>query len=137
MFHVCFHCFNKNPKCQLCAGNWKTSPSDLIKAMGNHVASTALVVGDPSSFQSRQSDRGWDFESKVVIERDKRAVLIANNFFKSQLFFNKSYALRSVGTSEGVTCCAGSWRKSGGLCRYNTAPTCRSKRRQRAHVAAL
>ena len=44
-----------------------------------------------------------------MIERDKRAVLIANNFFKSQLFFNKSYALRSVGTSEGVTCCAGSW----------------------------
>ena len=38
-----------------------------------------------------------------MIERDKRAVLIANNFFKSQLFFNKSYALRSVGTSEGVT----------------------------------
>ena len=47
-----------------------------------------------------------------MIERDKRAVLIANNFFKSQLFFNKSYALRSVGTSEGVTCCAGRDRKS-------------------------
>jgi len=47
-----------------------------------------------------------------VIERDKRAVLIANNFFKSQLFFNKSYALRSVGTSEGVTCCAGSWQNT-------------------------
>ena len=35
-----------------------------------------------------------------MIERDKRAVLIANNFFKSQLFFNKSYALRSVGYFE-------------------------------------
>ena len=68
MFHVCFHCFNKNPKCQLCAGNWKTSPSDLIKAMGNHVASSALVVGDPSSFQNRQFDRGWDLESKVVVD---------------------------------------------------------------------
>ena len=44
-----------------------------------------------------------------MIERDKRAVLIANNFFKSQLFFNKSYALRSVGTSEGVNIVAGSW----------------------------
>ena len=37
-----------------------------------------------------------------MIERDKRAVLIANNFFKSQLFFNKSYALRLEGTSRGA-----------------------------------
>ena len=44
-----------------------------------------------------------------MIERDKRAVLVTEKYFARGVIINKSYALRSVGTSEGVNIVAGSW----------------------------
>jgi hypothetical protein len=42
-------------------------PMDFLKAMGNHVAPSALVVGDPTSFNRGGYDKGWDLESKIVV----------------------------------------------------------------------